>query len=228
VSFVLTALLRARQFKKGTPVVANPIAQKINGVLRKMPSWPLYIIGFIPFGVYFYWAVTNQLGADPLARLEHQIGEWALQLLILTLLVSPIRKLTGISFIKFRRAFGLMAFFYVCLHLSVWVALDKSFLWGEIIKDLYKRPYIIIGMTAFTVLIPMALTSNNRSIRKFGPKVWGRIHMLGYVATAAGALHYMMLVKAWPLEPIVYCLIVAGLLLWRVKWPRFLRFASSN
>lgn len=203
------------------PAVANPVAQRINRGLRKLPSWPLYIIGFVPFGVYFYWAVTNQLGADPLQKLEHQLGIWALQLLILTLLVTPLRKFTGISFVKFRRAIGLMAFFYVCLHLTVWVVLDKSLFWNEILKDLYKRPYIIIGMTAFTVLIPMALTSNNRSIRKFGPKVWGRIHKLGYVATAAGAAHYMLLVKAWPLEPIVYCLIVTGLLLIRVKWSRF-------
>lgn len=228
MSIVLMEQFLAHLFKKGMPAVANPIAQKINGVLRKIPSWPLYIIGFIPFGVYFYWAVTNQLGADPLQKLEHQLGIWALQLLILTLLVTPVRKFTGISFIKFRRAFGLMAFFYVCLHLTVWVVLDKSLFWSEILKDLYKRPYIIIGMTAFTVLIPMALTSNNRSIRKFGPKVWGRIHMLGYVATVAGAAHYMLLVKAWPPEPIVYCLIVAGLLLIRVKLPKFARFRSSN
>lgn len=200
--------------------VANTVSQTINGWLRKFPSWPLYFIGLVPAIVYFYWAVTNQLGIDPLAALEHQLGEWALQLLVLTLLVTPLRKVTGVNLIKFRRVFGLMAFFYVCFHLTTWLVLDKQFFWTEIIKDLYKRPYIIIGMTAFMVMIPMALTSNNWSIRRLGPKGWGRIHKLGYLASAAGALHYMMLVKAWPVEPIVYCTVVGVLLLWRVQWQK--------
>lgn len=174
----------------------------------------------------FYWAVSNQLGADPLQALEHQLGEWALQLLILTLLVTPVRQLCGISFLKFRRAFGLMAFVYVCLHLLTWLVLDKQFFWNEILKDLYKRPYIIIGMTAFVVLIPIALTSNNASIRRLGARNWRRLHRLGYVATAFGAIHYLLLVKSWPPEPVIYCVIVLALLMWRVRWARFTGFLA--
>jgi sulfoxide reductase heme-binding subunit YedZ len=206
--------------------VANALAQRVNGVLRRLPSWPLYFVGLTPAVVYFYWAVGNQLGVDPLATLERQLGKWALQLLILTLLVTPLRKLSGISLLKFRRAFGLMAFFYVCFHLLTWLVLDKQFFWGEILKDLYKRPYIIIGMTAFLVLIPLAITSNNASIRRLGARNWGRLHRLGYVAAAFGAVHYLLLVKAWPPEPIIYCLIVSTLLLWRVGWQRFIRSAA--
>lgn len=201
------------------------MAKFLNTWLRKIPTWIVYLLGVGPAVVYFYWAVTNQLGVDPLAALEHQLGEWALQLLILTLLVTPVRKLTGVSLLKFRRAFGLLAFAYVCFHLATWLVLDKQFFWNEIIKDLYKRPYIIIGMSAFVLLIPLAITSNNISIRKLGPKSWARIHKLGYVAAAFGAIHYLLLVKSWPPEPIIYCAIVASLLLWRVNWQKF---APSN
>lgn len=208
--------------------MANGIVQRANGVLRKIPSWPLYIVGLIPAAIYFYWAVMNQLGADPLQVLERQLGKWALQLLILTLVVTPLRKITGLSLLKFRRAFGLLAFMYVTIHLSTWFVLDKQFFWAEILGDLYKRPYIIIGMTAFLVLIPMAMTSNNASIRRLGPKNWGRLHRLGYVATAFGAIHFLLLVKSWPPEPIIYIAIVALLLIWRLRGARFLKVFAAK
>lgn len=194
------------------------IARPINNVLRRIPTWPVYIVGVLPGVIYFYWAVMNQLGADPLQVLERQLGKWGLQLLILTLLVTPVRKLMGISFLKFRRAFGLLAFFYVTAHLSTWLILDKQFFWAEILRDLYKRPYIIIGMAAFLILIPLALTSNNFSIRRFGAKNWGRLHKLSYVAVILGAVHYLLVVKAWPIEPILY---VGGVIL--LISSRFLR-----
>lgn len=201
------------------------IVQKINGALRKIPTWPLYLLSPVPGLLMFYWAVTNQLGADPLQVIERQYGKWALQLLIITLLVTPVRKIIGINFIKFRRFLGLTAFMYVCFHLLVWFVLDKQFFWAEILKDLTKRPFIVIGMVNFVLLLPLALTSNNKSIRKLGPKRWSNLHKLSYIAVLAGAAHYMLVVKAWPLEPMLY---VAGTILlvaWRLDWSRFRKTA---
>jgi len=203
-------------------------ASRVNGQLRRTPTWPLYWLGMLPAVVYFYWAVTNQLGTDPLAALEHQLGEWALQLLIAILFITPLRQATGISLLKFRRALGLLAFIYVALHLLTWLVLDKQFFWAEILKDLYKRPYIIVGMTAFLALIPMAITSNNASIRRLGARNWGRIHRLGYVATAFGAIHYLLLVKSWPPEPVIYAILVAALLIWRLRGSRFTRIFAAK
>lgn len=206
----------------------QPLAQFLNGWLRRLPTWPVYVAGIVPAMVYFYWAVSNQLGADPLQVLERQLGKWALQLLILTLLVTPLRKWTGISLLKFRRAFGLLAFCYVCLHLLTWVVLDKQFYWPEILSDLYKRPYIIIGMTAFLALIPLAITSNNRSIRALGAARWKNLHRLSYVAIILGAVHYLLLVKAWPPEPILYVAGAILLVLIRIRMPKIPKFLQLN
>lgn len=184
------------------------VVQTINSRLRKVPAWPLYIIGLMPAGFYFYWAVTNQLGADPLKALEHQLGIWALQLLIATLLITPLRNLLNLNLIKYRRAVGLLAFFYTCLHLLTYLWLDQQWGWGAILKDVTKRPYIIIGMLAFLGLVPLAVTSNNASIRRLGAAGWKKLHKLVYPVAVFGALHYLLLVKAWPPEPLVYLAIV--------------------
>lgn len=191
------------------------IAQTINARLRKVPAWPLYIVGLAPAGVYFYWAVTNQLGADPLKALEHQLGIWALQLLIATLLITPLRNLLNLNLIKYRRAIGLLAFFYTCLHLLTYLWLDQQWGWGAILKDVTKRPYIIIGMLAFLGLVPLAATSNNASIRRLGAAGWKKLHKLVYPVAVLGAVHYLLLVKAWPLEPFVYLGIVVSLVGYR-------------
>lgn len=204
------------------------LSQRINQGLRQLPSWPLYPAGLLPGGIYFYLAVTNQLGPDPLAVLEHQLGELALQFLILTLAVTPLRKMTGISLLKFRRALGLTAFGYIVLHFLTWVVLDKQFFWAEILKDLYKRPYIVVGMTAFLLLIPLAATSNNSSIRRLGAVKWRQIHRLAYVATLLGAIHYLLLVKSWPPEPIIYILIIVVLLVLRLGTNRVTTFAAGK
>lgn len=191
------------------------VAQTINARLRKVPAWPLYFIGMVPAATYFYWAVTNQLGADPLKVLEHQLGIWALQLLIAGLLVTPIRNLCNVNLIKYRRAIGLLAFIYVCLHLLTYLLLDQQWDWATIWKDITKRPYIIIGMLAFLGLVPLALTSNTYSIRRLGAAGWKKLHKLVYVVAVFGAVHYLLLVKAWPPEPFVYLGIVLILLGYR-------------
>jgi len=204
----------------------KPFVQMVNGRLRRLPTWPVYLAGAVPGFVYYYWAITNQLGADPLLALERQLGDWALQALILTLLVTPLRLITGVSLLKFRRAFGLLAFFYVCLHLVTWLAFYKQFLWLEILADLYKRPYIIIGTISFVCLIPMALTSNAWSVRRLGPVKWANLHKLGYIAVILGAVHFLILVKAWPTRPVLYVLGVVFLVLCRINWRRILKIRN--
>lgn len=202
------------------------IVQTMNSRLRKVPAWPLYIVGLFPAGFYFYWAVTNQLGADPLKALEHQLGIWALQLLIAGLLVTPLRNLLNLNLLKYRRAIGLLAFIYTCLHLLTYLWLDQQWGWGAILKDVTKRPYIIIGMVAFLCLVPLALTSNNASVRRLGAAGWRKLHKLVYLIAILGAVHYLLLVKAWPLEPFVYLGIVLILVGYRFLKLRRRRVAA--
>jgi len=204
------------------------IAQTLNPRIRRFPTWPLYGLGVIPMAVLFYQAVAGQLGPDPMRVLEHQYGEWALQLLIATFLVTPVRNLTGISLLKFRRAFGLLAFFYVMAHFLVWLVLDKQFYWAEILTDLTKRPYIFIGMAAFLILIPLAVTSTNGWIRRLGARNWGRLHKIGLIAPILGAVHYLLLVKAWPIEPFIYLGIAILLAILRLSMPKLRILASGQ
>lgn len=194
----------------------------INTATRKVPAWPIYVLGFIPAAWWLYLALTNQFGAEPAIRLEHELGEFALQLLILTLLITPLRDWFKLNFIKYRRAIGLMAFYYVLLHLAVYLLLDQQVQWvgwDAVIKDITKRPYIIVGVVSLMVLIPLALTSNNWAIRKLGPVRWRWIHRLTYAAIIAGAAHYVMLQKIWEVEPLIYFCVVLGLVLLRIKIP---------
>jgi sulfoxide reductase heme-binding subunit YedZ len=191
------------------------IADSLNAVLRRVPVWPFYILGFVPAATWLWLAVQNRLGADPLQELEHNLGLTALQLLIAALAVTPLREQMGVNLLRFRRMIGLMAFFYVVMHFSVWLVLDRQLAWGEVVKDLTKRPYIIVGFTAFLLLIPLALTSWDGAVRRMGALAWRKLHRLAYVATALGAIHFVWLVKAWPPEPLIYAGIVFLLLAYR-------------
>lgn len=196
------------------------IAQSVNGALRRVPTWIVYALGFVP-AVFLVWLIaTNGLGFDPVKNLEHRVGKLGLQFIIAGLAITPVRKLTGINVLRFRRAVGLVAFAYIALHLSVWLFLDIQLRWYEIGKDILKRPYITIGMLGFALLVPLALTSNAWSLRKMGAAAWQRLHRLVYPAALAGAVHYVLLVKAWPAEPLIYLGIVAGLLAMRLRGRR--------
>lgn len=188
----------------------------LSDALRRVPIWLVYVVGFVPAAAYFYLGVTDQLGADPLKVLEKALGLWALRLLIATLAVTPLRQVLGVNLIRFRRALGLLAFYYAMLHLSTYLVLDQGLDWAVIWADIVKRPYITIGMAAFLMLVPLAVTSNNVSIRQLGGQGWARLHKLVYLAVAGAALHFILLVKSWPLEPLVYAAIVAALLGYRV------------
>ena len=183
--------------------------------IPRIPLWTIYAVGFVPAVWTFYLGFTDQLGADPLRTLERTLGEWALRFLIAALFVTPLRQLAGVNLLRYRRQLGLLGFYYALLHLSTYLILDQGLDTAAIVADILKRPYITIGMAAFSLLVPLAVTSNNASIRKLGTKAWSRLHKLAYVATALAALHFLMLVKAWPIEPIIYVAIVAALLGWR-------------
>lgn len=193
----------------------HPLAQRINHSLRKVPVWPGYILGFLPAAWLLWLGIDGQLGADPVKTLEHELGEIALQLLLVSLLVTPILRLTRINLIRFRRLIGLMAFYYVLLHFAVYMFLDLQLNWGEVFKDVTKRPYIIVGLSALLLLVPVALTSNDWSVRRLGAGAWQRVHKLVYPASILAAVHYVWLVKAWPLEPFLYLAGMVLLVAWR-------------
>jgi methionine sulfoxide reductase heme-binding subunit len=176
----------------------------------------IYILGMVPAVWTFYLGLTDQLGADPQNTLERTLGLWALRFLIAALAVTPLRRLGGPSLIRYRRAIGLLGFYYACLHLTVYLVLDQGLDLAAIWADIVKRPYITVGMLAFTILVPLAATSNNAMIRRLGARAWQRLHKLVYVATAAAAIHFVMLVKSWwTPEPAIYATLVAALLLMR-------------
>jgi sulfoxide reductase heme-binding subunit YedZ len=175
----------------------------------------IYVAGMVPAIWYFHLGLTDQLGADPQKTLERELGLWALRFLIASLAISPLRRLGGPNLIRYRRAVGLLAFYYAALHLTVYLALDQGLDLPAIWADILKRPYITVGMLAFMILVPLAATSNGPMIRKLGGAAWQRLHRLVYVAAAAAAIHFIMLVKTWPPEPLIYAGIVATLLLFR-------------
>lgn len=190
--------------------------QAVNIALRRVPPSALYIAGILPLLWLVWLAVTGGLGVDPVKRIEFQLGQWGLQLMIAVLAVTPLRRFTGINLIRYRRALGLLAFFYIALHFMTWLALDIQFRWAEIWADIVKRRYITMGMLGFVVMIPLAITSNNVSIRRLGPKQWQKLHRLTYIAGLAGAIHYVWLVKAWPPKPLIYLALMIFLLATRL------------
>ncbi|HEX2552912.1 MAG TPA: protein-methionine-sulfoxide reductase heme-binding subunit MsrQ [Microvirga sp.] len=202
-------------------------AKRLTSALQRVPVWLVYAVGFIPAVAYFALGVMDELGADPMKVLERELGEWALIFLIAGLCVTPLRQLLGLSLLRFRRALGLLAFWYVTLHLVTYLVLDQGLDWAAIWADIVKRPYITIGMASFVLLVPLALTSNNASIRRLGAQAWNRLHTLVYLAAAGGALHYLLVVKSWPLEPLIYAAIIATLLAWR-GWRRIAKPAGAR
>lgn len=193
---------------------------RVNRLLRRVPTGIVWAGCALPL-LWLVWAAAqNQLGADPVKAIEQRLGLWGLQFLIASLCISPLRK-AGLNLIRFRRALGVMAFFYVALHFMSWVSIDMGLRWSEIAADLVKRPYIILGMIGLLALLPLALTSTDSAIRRLGPQKWRRLHRLSYVAVLAGVSHFVILVKGWPLEPLIYAGVAVGLLALRGKSARF-------
>ena len=193
------------------------ISGSINGALRRVPAWTIYIVG-AAFAVWlFYLGLTGGLGAEPINALEREYGEIGLKLMILGLLVTPLRKWTGVNLMKFRRAIGVTAFFFVLAHFLVFAILDvQSF--GRVWTEIVKRPYVTVGMVSFLMLLPLAVTSNNKSVKRLGAASWRQLHKLTYPAAVLGAVHFIWLSKGFQIEPLVFLFAILGLLATRVKW----------
>ena len=181
---------------------------RINRALRKVPTWTIYLLGILPA----VWVIYSGLAQiDPVRAIEWGLGLWAVRLLIATLFISPLRW-AGLNLLRFRRQLGLVAFAYVVLHFTSWLTIDMGLRWSQILPDLYKRWYIVVGMSAFVLLIPLAVTSNNRAIRSLGAQNWARLHKLAYPATALAMLHFLMVGKVYTTEVLTYAAILAALL----------------
>ena len=181
--------------------------------------WPkiiVFLLCLLPLGFLIWKAVNGLLGADPVAVITHATGDWTIRFLLITLAVTPVRKITHQYWlIRYRRMLGLFAFFYGCLHLLTWIVIDKFFDFPEMLADIAKRRFITVGMLGFALLIPLAVTSTQKAIRKMG-KRWQKLHRLIYFSAIAGVIHYWWLVKADITLPRMYALILTGLLLYRV------------
>ncbi|MBV8768144.1 MAG: protein-methionine-sulfoxide reductase heme-binding subunit MsrQ [Hyphomicrobiales bacterium] len=180
----------------------------------QVPRILVYLIGFIPAVWWFELGLTDRLGADPMKALEHALGLWALRFLVASLAITPLRQLVGINLIRYRRALGLLAFYYAVLHLTTYLVLDQGLDLAAILADILKRLYITIGMTAFVILVPLAVTSNNLAIRRIGAPAWNRLHRWVYLAVILAVLHFLLSVKV-PIEPLLYAALVAVLLGYR-------------
>jgi len=188
------------------------------GVWRdRLISLVIWVACLSPLGFFVFGAFTDSLTANPIQYVLRQLGVWALRFLAVTLAISPAAKLLRQPWlIRYRRRIGLFAFAYVCLHLTTYVAIDQAFDWRTIGKDIAKRPYITIGMAAFALLIPLAITSADGLRRKLGPRRWKRLHQLIYLIAPMAVVHYYLLVKADHRPPLIYGAIILALLGYRL------------
>ncbi len=185
------------------------LVQRINAALRRVPVWLFYLAGLAAPAWLFWLALSGGLGADPVRALELRIGKLGLQVLVASLAITPLRRLTGISLLRFRRAVSLVGFSYILLHLVVWLLLDVQ-IPAQILTDIAKRPYITIGMVAFVLMLPLALSSNAWSLRRLGAVKWRRLHRLTYAVLILAGAHYVMVGKVWRPEALAY---LAGIVL---------------
>lgn len=180
----------------------------------------LFVICLIPLAHLLWGFYTDNLGANPIETITRDTGSWALRFLLISLAVTPLRKLSGLNWLmRTRRMLGLYAFFYALLHLITYLWLDQFFDWAGIAQDILKRPFVTVGFAAFVLLLPLALTSVNAAIRLLGGRRWQALHRSVYAIGILALLHYWWLVKRDFSEPLVYGLILAALLGFRA-WLR--------
>ena len=194
--------------------------RNVNALLSHPAAKPLlFVLALLPFCWYFYGALTNNLGANPAEALTRGTGDWVLRFLCLTLAVTPLRQWTGwTALARLRRMLGLFAFFYVVLHFLCYAWLDMGFEPAEIVRDIPKRPFVLVGALALLLMLPLAATSFNRAIKALGALRWRRLHRLVYAIALLGLLHFFWMRSAKNnfAEVGVYAAIIAVLLGWRV------------
>ena len=176
-----------------------------------------FLLALYPLIRLLIFAATDNLGANPIEFITRSTGTWTLVGLMLTLTITPLRKITGWnSLLRIRRMLGLFSFFYASLHFITYIWLDQFFDFGAILHDIYKRPFITVGFSAFILLIPLALTSSNAMIRRLGAKHWQQLHKLVYLIAVLGVLHYVWLIKKDLTQPLIYAGVLTLLLGWRL------------
>ena len=190
----------------------------MNSILTsKWTKVVVFLFCLAPLGILIVRAVQGNLTANPIEFITHTTGDWTLRFLVITLAITPLRKILRLpQLIRFRRMLGLFAFFYACLHFSTWIGLDKFFDWTEMWKDVQKRRFITVGFTGFVLMIPLAITSTAGWIRRLGGKRWQTLHRAIYVSAIAGVIHYYWLVKSDVRKPLQYAAMVGVLLAWRL------------
>lgn len=189
---------------------------------------PVLLLGLAPMAWIWFLVLTGQAGPNPVEFLTHESGQWGLRLLLVTLAMTPLRRVTGWTLpIRLRRMLGLLAFSYVVLHFLVFAVFDHALDPVLIADDVINRPYILVGFLALLLLIPLAVTSTNGWMRRLGRR-WKQLHRLVYAIAILGVVHFLLLVRADPIEPLIYGLVLAALLLSRLRWSGFARATRSR
>ena len=179
----------------------------------------LFVLCLVPLGMLVWAGIHGGLGANPIEFITHATGDWTLRFVLITLAITPLRRLLGLpELIRFRRMLGLFAFFYGCLHFTTYIWLDKFFDLSEMLRDIDKRRFITVGFTAFVLMIPLALTSTAGWIRRLGGRRWRALHSLIYATAALGVVHYYWLVKSDVRRPVRYGLVLLLLFALRLAW----------
>ena len=187
-----------------------------------------FLLCLIPLARLGWLGMSDGLGANPIEFITRSTGTWTLVFLMITLSVTPLRRITGWNgLIRFRRMLGLFAFFYVCLHFTTYIWLDQFFDWAEIVKDVIKRPFITVGFVSFVLLIPLAVTSTNAMQRRLKRR-WQLLHRLVYLIAIGGVVHYWWLVKKDITQPVLYALVLAALLGFRLAFSWAQRAPSAT
>ena len=192
--------------------------------IRRVWKPAAFLLALLPFLLLAYQWYSDQLSANPIDDVTDTTGTWTLRFLMVTLAITPLRKVTGWSWLlQFRRMIGLFAFFSVALHFLTYIYLDQFFLWEEIAADVQKRPFITVGFASFILMIPLAMTSNDRITKWMGGKRWQQLHRLVYIVAIGGVIHYLWLVKADTQRPLTYggiLILLLGSRVWFFLKPR--------
>lgn len=198
------------------------VKDRLNGGLRRVSTWWVFAACALWAGLVLWWALQNQLGPDPVAELTDRSGTLAIQLLVVGLLLTPIQRRLGLRVGRFKRVIGLSAFFYATLHLVVWAVLDLGLNVGLLASEIVERPFLALGMGAFVLLVPLALTSFNRAIKALGGLAWRRLHLLVYPAAILALVHFVLGSKVWEGDHLLWALLLAGALAERMvaAWER--------
>jgi sulfoxide reductase heme-binding subunit YedZ len=185
---------------------------------RRWIKIPVFLLALVPAGLLVRGMLTGDLGVNPAETIQLQTGRWALKFLLLSLTVTPVRRLTGWNIlIQYRRMLGLFAFFYATLHFLSYWSFDLGFAFGAMVGDVLKRPFITLGFIAFLLLVPLAVTSTKGWIRRLGKK-WALLHRLAYLAAICAVIHFAWKVKVFTGDPVIYAAVLTLLLGIRVFW----------